>query len=68
MAHWRDGVELWPSVKRELRWAVALLPLLWVDLHVEWDEKVVATDASEWGRGGVQKTVDVRAFTRAGRL
>ena len=68
VAHWRDEVELWPSVKRELCWAVALLPLLWVDLCAEWDEKVVATDASEWGRGGVQKTVDVRAFTRAGRL
>jgi hypothetical protein len=49
VAHWRDQVEIWPSVKRELRRAVALLPLLWVNLRAKWDNVVVATDASKWG-------------------
>jgi hypothetical protein len=67
VAHWRDEMELWPSVKCELRWAIVLLPLLWVDLRAERDNVVVATDASEWGRGGVQMTADARAFASAGR-
>ena len=42
---------IWDSVRRELRWACALLPLLQKDLGMEWSEEVHATDASFWGRG-----------------
>jgi hypothetical protein len=54
-------------VRRELRWVIVLLHLLWVDLRAEWDNVVVATDASEWGRGGVQMTADARGIASAGR-
>ena len=67
MYHWNEETELWPSVLRELRWAASLLPLLWTDLRAEWDERVIATDASEWGRGGVQRTASASAVASAGR-
>ena len=46
-----EGTLLWGAVRRELFWAISLLPLLHRDLGMEWSEEVHATDASFWGRG-----------------
>lgn len=48
-----SAVELWPEVKRELKWAASLLCLVRRDLSSEWSTRVHATDASLWGRGVV---------------
>ncbi|CAK0864325.1 unnamed protein product, partial [Prorocentrum cordatum] len=48
-----------PSVRRELQWAAALLPLAWSDLRAPWGSMVHAGDASEEGRGVCQKEADV---------
>ena len=42
---------LWPSVKAELRWVLALLPLAAAALDAPWCETVTAVDASEAGFG-----------------
>ena len=42
---------LWPSVKRELRWASALLPLAYANWRLAWHPKLTAFDASPWGFG-----------------
>ena len=49
--HYTEVVELWPEVRRELRWASALLCLIRKDLAAQWSPRVHATDASMWGRG-----------------
>eukprot|EP00974_Lingulodinium_polyedra_P042475 4077529-Lingulodinium_polyedra.AAC.1 len=68
MARYRDQeVDLWPSVRRELRWAAALLPVAWADLRAPWHGLVQASDASEEGRGVVQKFAGPEAAAAAGR-
>ena len=42
---------LWPSIKRELRWALSLIPLLVCNLALPWDHTVYVVDASPWGCG-----------------
>ena len=42
---------LWASVARELRWALALLPLVEVDIQLPWHTEVHCYDASPWGFG-----------------
>ncbi|CAK0837444.1 unnamed protein product, partial [Prorocentrum cordatum] len=42
---------LWPSVKRELLIAAAILPLVYADLGAGWLDQVVATDACDTGLG-----------------
>ena len=49
---------LWPEVRRELRWAVSLLPLVQRNLSAEWSDEVFASDASLWGRGVVSSQRD----------
>ena len=54
---------MWPSVRRELRWARALLCFAQRDLSAAFHEEVLATDASEWGLGVVSSqrlAADVR--------
>ena len=45
------------GVARELRWAASLLPMLCADLRSQWLSRAYATDASENGRGVVQKNL-----------
>ncbi|CAK0809115.1 unnamed protein product [Prorocentrum cordatum] len=42
---------LWASVVRELRWVLALLPLVEVDIQLPWRTEVHCYDASPWGFG-----------------
>ncbi|CAK0801976.1 unnamed protein product, partial [Prorocentrum cordatum] len=42
---------LWPSAKRELLIAAAILPLVYADLGAGWLDQVVATDACDTGLG-----------------
>lgn len=45
---------LWPGVRRELRWAIALAPLLVADLRAPRAPLIIAVDASPWGYGAVE--------------
>ena len=51
---------LWPSVRMELAWASALLPLACRDLGASWCTEVLAFDASHLGAGivGTSLTAD----------
>ena len=53
---------LWPSVMRELRWMRSLIPYMMHRLVRPIMDRVLAFDASEWGKGVVQckaSTADV---------
>ena len=52
--HDTSAAKAWPSVKRELRWMQALLPLARHDLRAPLSSRVLATDASEGGKGACQ--------------
>ena len=56
-ARWRV-FRIWPSVKRELRVAMGLVPLLFADIAAPWAPLIVATDASEFGEGVVARRAD----------
>ena len=58
---------LWPEVRRELFWAVSLLPLVHRDLSAEWSPEVFASDASLWGRGVVSAKKDVQLVRSQGQ-
>lgn len=47
----RKHARIWDAVKCELRWAVALLPLMCRNLVAPWSSTVVTSDASTYGRG-----------------
>ncbi|CAK0815074.1 unnamed protein product, partial [Prorocentrum cordatum] len=65
---YRDAARpLSDGVRRELRWAVGLLPLLWANLRAEWETRVHATVASEQGRWVVQREVDIDWARALGR-
>ena len=42
----KQSVELWPSVLRELRWMQSVVPLLEVDARRVWSPRVFCFDAS----------------------
>lgn len=50
--------QIWASVERELRIAVAIAPLLFSSLSAGWFHRVLATDASEFGQGVVATSLD----------
>ncbi|CAK0886748.1 unnamed protein product [Prorocentrum cordatum] len=60
-------VRLWPSVRRELTWMRALLPLAWADLRGAWAPSAMAVDASMTGLGAVGRSADPRDVGRVGR-
>ncbi len=62
-----EGV-LWPAVRRELKWASSLLPLLQRDLGAKWSEIVTVSDASLWGRGVVEGKRDPLSVAENGRV
>lgn len=49
--HYKQEVELWRSVKKELNIWDGISPLITQDLSAPWCEKLQAVDASEWGLG-----------------
>ncbi|CAK0896604.1 unnamed protein product [Prorocentrum cordatum] len=61
-------VRLWPSVRRELTWVRALLPLVWADLRGAWAPSVMAVDASMTGLGAVERSADPHDVGRIGRV
>ncbi|CAK0817574.1 unnamed protein product, partial [Prorocentrum cordatum] len=61
-------VRLWPSVRRELTWMRALLPLVWADLRGAWAPGVMAVGASLTGLGAVERSADPRDVGRIGRV
>ncbi|CAK0846614.1 unnamed protein product [Prorocentrum cordatum] len=61
-------VRLWPSVRRELTWMRALLPLVWADLRGAWAPSVMAVDASMTGLGAVERSANPRDVGRVGRV
>ena len=46
---------LWPSVRRELEWVAALLPLFRAKINVGWSSDVLASDSSPYGYGVCQR-------------
>ncbi|CAK0798854.1 unnamed protein product [Prorocentrum cordatum] len=57
--HPEDSAPFWPSVVRELRWIQSLLPLLVHDLAKPFSSRVLACDASMWGKGVAHKSLSV---------
>lgn len=55
-------------VRRELGWAVALLPLIRRNLAANWWPEVVVTDASPWGCGAVVAKKAAEAVREVGRF
>jgi len=51
-------LRLWPTVKRELRVAMGLVPVLYADIKAPWAPLIVATDASEFGQGIVARPAE----------
>ena len=59
---------LWSAVRRELRWAVAVLPLAYRKLDARWHGRVVATDASPSGLGAVHCEKPLSEVSQHGRV
>eukprot|EP00959_Pyramimonas_sp_CCMP1952_P245925 5139968-Pyramimonas_sp.AAC.1 len=60
-------VRLWPSVRRELSWTRALLPLAWADLRGTWAPSVMAVDAPLTGLGAAERAAAPAEVGRVGR-
>ena len=63
----RRDFDIWPTVARELRLAVALAPLLFTSLDAQWFPQVVATDASGTGQGVVASDCGVSVVEQLAR-
>lgn len=57
--NYKVNTPLWKSVRRELQTWDRLSPLIVQDLRSEWCEQICAVDASEWGLGVVESTMDI---------
>lgn len=57
-AHYGRSARLWPSVRRELRQAVALLPLMRRRIASAWCDTVTASDSSPFGYGVCYRSAD----------
>ena len=64
----RGPCRLWNSVRQELSWFIALLPLLSCQLDRKWSSVVTATDSSDAGYGVCYAKADPEALGAAGRL
>lgn len=62
------GHRLWKSVRRELRIFAGILPLIWRDLALPWEQDVTAVDASEWGLGATVATFSQSEVQQLGRF
>ncbi|CAK0900803.1 unnamed protein product, partial [Prorocentrum cordatum] len=61
-------VPLWPSVRKELRWCRALLPLVAADMSRPWSPLITSYDASPWGYGVCETSVSASQSGQIGRL
>ncbi|CAK0868103.1 unnamed protein product, partial [Prorocentrum cordatum] len=61
-------VPLWPSVRKELRWCRALLPLVTADMSRPWFPLITSYDASPWGYGVCETSVSASQSGQIGRL
>ncbi|CAK0853345.1 unnamed protein product [Prorocentrum cordatum] len=61
-------VPLWPSVRKELRWCRALLPLVTADMSRPWSPLITSYDASPWGYGVCEASVSASQSGQIGRL
>ncbi|CAK0904200.1 unnamed protein product, partial [Prorocentrum cordatum] len=52
--------QLWPSVRRELRWMASPVFVAARELGAPWCSRARVFDASEWGCGVMSKTIDTR--------
>ncbi|CAK0877963.1 unnamed protein product [Prorocentrum cordatum] len=64
----RRRAPLWPGVRRELRWAHALLPAIVTRSDLHWLPVVTSYDASEWGLGAAESLWGRADVGRVGRL
>lgn len=64
----RRDFDIWPSVARELRLAMALVPLMFSSLCAPWFPQVLATDASETGQGVVAAVRDPSDIEQMARV
>ena len=58
---------LWASVRREIFWAISLLPVLRANLRRQWCPEVTCTDASEQGYGVCTQRFDASLVGQVGR-
>ena len=61
-------VRIWRTVRREIKWMLASLPLMSCNLYLEWSPEVVAVDASEWSGGACKAQIDPQLVAMAGRF
>ena len=59
---------LWGSVRRELRIFADVLPLVWKDLSMQWDDQVTSVDASTWGLGTTVATFTTLEVVEMGQF
>ncbi|CAK0815232.1 unnamed protein product, partial [Prorocentrum cordatum] len=58
----------WPRARRELVWAMGVVPLAHADLRARWLGRVLCADASEWGRGVCEREMSGDVVERMGRI
>jgi len=58
---------LWAGVVRELKWVASLIPSFATDVSLPWHPALVATDASTFGGGVCERTVDTNTVASVGR-
>ena len=59
--------KLWPSVRKEIRWFITLLPLLRRRFDAPWSTTATCTDASLWGMGVVESQRPLNKIKEAGK-
>eukprot|EP00971_Amphidinium_carterae_P344975 6485680-Amphidinium_carterae.1 len=58
---------MWDSVRREIRWARSVIPLIFVNMRQKWGSVIYATDASEQGRGVLKREFPLEAVEKLGQ-
>ena len=59
---------LWPSVRKELAWVSALLPLMRMRINSGWAKEVTASDSSLWGVGVCHRFLDEQSVRSVGSV
>ena len=58
---------IWPSVRRELRWRLGMLPLFTCKVDRVWGEHVLATDSSTLGYGVCERALNTDTVSLLGQ-
>ena len=66
--HYYDGVELWPSVRRDLKCFLGLLVTLVASWELKWNGAARAADAREEGFGLCLRALGAERTSRYGRV